>query len=144
FRRFDHLHRALNLIRMPFNRRTIRPHVHTGHPFEFDFLPLNVDGDIDQHRTGTAGGGDVERFLKDLAEISRVLHEIVMLSDRAGDTDGVGFLNASDPIASVRTWPVIAITGIESMCAVASPVTRLVAPGPEVAIHTPALPVARA
>ena len=28
--------------------------------------------------------------------------------------------------------------------AVAIPVTRLVAPGPEVAIHTPTLPVARA
>jgi hypothetical protein len=37
---------------------------------------------------------------------------------------------------------VIATTGTESMCASASGVTRLVAPGPEVAMHTPTFPVA--
>ena len=42
------------------------------------------------------------------------------------------------------TFPVIATTGLESMYAAAMPVTRLVAPGPEVAITTPVLPVARA
>src|SRR5256885_1169729 len=35
------------------------------------------------------------------------------------------------------TWPVIASTGEPSMCAAARPVTRLVAPGPDVATHTP-------
>ena len=35
-------------------------------------------------------------------------------------------------------------TGEESRCALAIPVTRLVAPGPEVAMHTPTFPVARA
>ncbi len=52
--------------------------------------------------------------------------------------------NASRPIIGRDTWPVIATTGELSMYAVASPVTRLVAPGPEVATHTPALPDARA
>ena len=42
------------------------------------------------------------------------------------------------------TFPVIATMGIESRNAVAMPVTRLVAPGPDVAIHTPTLPVALA
>jgi thiamine pyrophosphate-dependent acetolactate synthase large subunit-like protein len=42
------------------------------------------------------------------------------------------------------TCPVIATTGVLSMWAVASPVTRLVAPGPEVATHTPGRPLARA
>ena len=37
-----------------------------------------------------------------------------------------------------------AISGIESMYASAMPVTRLVAPGPLVAMQTPALPLARA
>ncbi len=46
--------------------------------------------------------------------------------------------NASRPIIGRDTWPVIATTGELSMCAVASPVTRLVAPGPDVATHTPA------
>ena len=42
---------------------------------------------------------------------------------------------ASLPIRSVRTWPVMATSGIESIMAVARPVTRLQAPGPLVATH---------
>ena len=42
------------------------------------------------------------------------------------------------------TLPVMATTGMESMYAVAMPVTRLVAPGPLVAMTTPVLPVTRA
>ena len=38
------------------------------------------------------------------------------------------------------TWPVIATIGTESMYASAIGVTRLVAPGPEVAAHTPTRP----
>jgi len=48
------------------------------------------------------------------------------------------------PIIACGTWPVMATSGIESMYASAMPVTRLVAPGPLVAMQTPALPVARA
>jgi hypothetical protein len=51
---------------------------------------------------------------------------------------------ASVPITAVATCPVMATIGIESMWASAIPVIRFVAPGPEVAMHTPALPVARA
>ena len=50
--------------------------------------------------------------------------------------------NASVPIAAEATWPVIATSGIESMCASAIGVTRLVAPGPDVAMVTPTRPVA--
>ena len=49
---------------------------------------------------------------------------------------------ASVPISERPTCPVTATTGIESICASASGVTRLVAPGPEVAIMTPTFPVA--
>ena len=42
------------------------------------------------------------------------------------------------------TLAVMATTGTESMYAVAIPVTRLVAPGPEVAMQTPTFPVALA
>ena len=49
---------------------------------------------------------------------------------------------ASVPIAALGTWPVMATIGTESMCASASGVTRLVAPGPDVAMQTPTLPVA--
>ena len=44
----------------------------------------------------------------------------------------------------VGTWPVNTTIGMESMYAVAMPVTQLVAPGPEVTSATPGLPVARA
>ncbi len=51
---------------------------------------------------------------------------------------------ASVPIAPVRTWPVMATSGTESIMASVMGVTRLVAPGPEVARQTPTLPVASA
>ena len=51
---------------------------------------------------------------------------------------------ASRPKFATGTCPEIATTGMESRYAVAKPVTMLVAPGPEVAIHTPTLPLALA
>ncbi|MNP11878.1 hypothetical protein D3C76_1040880 [compost metagenome] len=51
---------------------------------------------------------------------------------------------ASVPIRLENTLPVITTNGVESIYAVAIPVTRFVAPGPEVAIHTPGLPLALA
>ena len=50
--------------------------------------------------------------------------------------------NASVPMSARLCCPVIATTGIESMWASAIGVTRLVAPGPDVAMQTPTLPVA--
>ena len=47
---------------------------------------------------------------------------------------------ASVPMSPRPTWPVIATTGTESIWASASGVTRFVAPGPDVAIMTPARP----
>ena len=43
----------------------------------------------------------------------------------------------------IETFPVRTTSGIESMYAVATPVTVFVAPGPEVAIMTPVFPEAR-
>ena len=51
---------------------------------------------------------------------------------------------APRPREPVPTWPVNASIGTESANAVATPVTRLVAPGPLVARHTPGLPEALA
>ena len=50
---------------------------------------------------------------------------------------------ASVPTAARATCPVMATYGSESALAPMMPVTRLVAPGPEVATHTPTLPVTR-
>ncbi|CAM5791532.1 hypothetical protein CPER28S_02853 [Cellulomonas persica] len=52
--------------------------------------------------------------------------------------------NASVPIIAAPTCPVIATMGTESMFASAIGVTRFVAPGPDVAMHTPTRPVADA
>src|SRR3954466_13990318 len=52
--------------------------------------------------------------------------------------------NASLPITFVATCPEKTMIGIESSCAVARGVTVLVAPGPEVTMQTPGLPVPRA
>src|SRR5262249_48009489 len=49
---------------------------------------------------------------------------------------------ASDPIDPLGTWPVIATIATESIYASAIGVTRFVAPGPDVAMQTPTLPVA--
>ena len=45
------------------------------------------------------------------------------------------------PSKDTATLAVIATNGVESIYAVAIPVTKFVAPGPDVAIHTPTLPV---
>ena len=50
----------------------------------------------------------------------------------------------SFPSIATPTFAVIATSGIESIYAVAIPVTRLVAPGPDVARQTPTFPVALA
>ena len=50
----------------------------------------------------------------------------------------------SVPISSVRTWPVMKTVGTESITASAIGVTRLVAPGPDVASATPTFPDALA
>ena len=51
--------------------------------------------------------------------------------------------NASVPMNGRATCPVIATMGVESIFAASRPVIRLVAPGPEVATHTPTLPLTR-
>ena len=62
-----------------------------------------------------------------------------------GAIDG-GFTRVppSLPMAALETWPVTITMGTESICAVAIPVIRFVAPGPEVAQATPGRPVTRA
>ena len=51
---------------------------------------------------------------------------------------------ASEPSSGDATCPVMQTIGIESNIALAIPVVRLVAPGPDVATATPTLPLARA
>jgi hypothetical protein len=53
---------------------------------------LDVLGDVDQHRAGTAGGGDLEGLMDDLRQVADVFDQVVVLGARAGHADRVGFL----------------------------------------------------
>ena len=59
---------------------------------------------------------------------------------RVTSTIGVSW-KPSVPMSLRGTCPVMATSGTLSIIASARPVTRLVAPGPEVAMHTPTRPV---
>ena len=53
---------------------------------------LHVLADVDQHRAGPAGAGDVERFLHRLGQLGHVLDQVVVLRDRQRDAGHVGLL----------------------------------------------------
>ena len=83
----------------------------------------------------------MERLADRRRDVLGARHQVVVLGDRQRDAGDVGFLErVASRSACCRTWPVMQTIGDESIIAVAMPVTRLVAPGPEVAIATPTLP----
>ena len=72
---------------------------------EVDLALAHVDGDVDEHRAGTAGRGDVERLLDDLGEVVGVLDQVVVLGDRQRDAGDVGLLErvrAEDGVRDLR------------------------------------------
>ena len=97
-------------------------------------------------RTGpeTPGSGDVESRLDDVREFLDVLNEPRVLDDRERDAGRVRLLERVGADQAVRTWPVMQTSGVESIHASAIGVTRLVTPGPDVAMATPTRPEARA
>src|SRR3712207_7244324 len=66
-----------------------RPPRSTLFPYTTLFRSL---GDVDQHRTGTARGGDVEGLLDHAGDVLGVLHEVRVLDDRHEDAGRVGLL----------------------------------------------------
>ena len=52
----------------------------------------DVFGDVHQHRTGAAGGGDVEGVVDHLRDVGRLGHQVVVLCYRHGDAGGVALL----------------------------------------------------
>ena len=93
---------------------------------------------------GPAGLGDVEGAVDVLGDLARVRtrNECFTIGSVIPVTSASW--KPSVPIRSVRTWPVMNTVGTESIIASAIAVTRLVAPGPEVASATPTLPEALA
>ena len=94
----------------------------------------------------STGPGRPERAITKASRIVRAMwrdvgHERVVLGDRQRDAGDVDLLEGVACRATFEeTWPVMKTVGEESSIAVAMPVVRFVAPGPEVAIATPTLP----
>jgi len=84
----------------------------------------------------------VKRLGKRPRDIVAIADQDVVLGDGIVIPVMSASWKASVPIRPRPTCPVIATTGMESIWASASAVTRFVAPGPEVAIITPTRPVA--
>jgi len=77
-------------------------------------------------------------------DVFRALHQDIVLGDGQRDAGEVDLLEAVAADQVRGDLPRDADHRIESIIALAMPVTRLVAPGPEVAMHTPTPPEARA
>src|SRR5690606_27629013 len=57
----------------------------------------DVLGNVDEHRSGPAGGGDGERFVDDAGQVPGVLDQVVVLGDGPGDADDVRLLEGVGP-----------------------------------------------
>ena len=122
---------------MALAHRVVGAHLHAVRVVELAGVLRDVLGNVDHHRARAAGGRDVERLLHGRGEVGDVLHQEVVLDDRARDPDGVALLERVQADRRGRHLTVITTIGIESMYAVAMPVTALVTPGPEVTSATP-------
>ena len=56
------------------------------------FLEGNILRNVHHHRAGTSGASDVKGFLERFSQVPHVLDQEVVLDDRAGDANGVAFL----------------------------------------------------
>ena len=66
--------------------------VGVGRPVPLHLRLQHVLGHVDEHGSGTAGGGDVERLADRHRQLLRRHHQLVVLRRRAGDADRVALL----------------------------------------------------
>ncbi len=93
--------------------------------------------EVEQHRPGSPGARDLERLREASGTSSGSITTVAyFVTGNAIPTMSVSW-KASLPSSARGTLPVIATIGTESIIAVARPVTRLIAPGPDVAMATP-------
>ncbi len=77
---------------MAFHGRIIRAQLDLLGIMEFGLGNSHVLGDIDQHRAGPAGRGDVERFFDGFGQLGDVFDQKIMLDAGSGDADRIHFL----------------------------------------------------
>ncbi len=91
------LHRLANLPAVALAHRVVRAHLDALGVVERRRLQRHVLRDVDDDRAGAASAGDVEGLLHRHRQLAHVLHEEVVLDDRARDADGVAFLEGIEP-----------------------------------------------
>jgi hypothetical protein len=84
--------RLANLAGVPFRDRVVRAQRNGLERFVLARHLRHVFRNVDQHRTWTAGTGDIESFLDGSGEVAHVLHEEVVLHARTRDTDRIALL----------------------------------------------------
>ena len=91
----NQIHRLLDLTMMTAIGGAIRAHLHRGGVSLGRPLGLsggNVLGDIDQHRPGATGGGDVKRLFNDVGERFNLFDQEIVFHAGARDTDNINLL----------------------------------------------------
>ena len=81
-----------DLLAVRAGDRVVAGQVDARRPGEPGARLQGVLGDVDEHRAGAAGGGDVERLGDDPRDLVGVGHEVVVLGDRHRDAADVGLL----------------------------------------------------
>ena len=88
------LGREADLLGVALDRRLVAGQVHVHDRLVVDLGAAEVLRDVDQHRPGTAGAGDVERLVHGARDLRRMLDDEGVLDDRHRDAEGVGLLEA--------------------------------------------------
>ncbi len=96
-RRGDQLGGLANLLGVRLRVGLVAGQLHRRRPAE-RALPLqHVLRDVDEHRAGTPGGGDVERLGQHARDVVAVADQVVVLGDRHRDAGDVGLLERVGP-----------------------------------------------
>ena len=90
----DHLDGAAHLFDIASLIRLIAGQKDALRVIELGRLGGHVFRDVDQHRAGPPGAGDVKSFFDHIGQIAHVFDQIVVLCAGPRDADGVGFLKS--------------------------------------------------
>ena len=99
------LHGLADLPAVALAHRVVRAHLDRGRVVERRGLQRHVLRDVDHHRAGAAGAGDVEGLLHRHRQVAHVLDQEVVLDDRARDADGVALLEGVEADRRRRHLP---------------------------------------
>ena len=89
-----HLRGAADLAGVAFGEHLVSGQVDGSDRRVMSLRLEHVLGDIDQHGTGTAAGGDVKRLVDDLRQVFQLLDQVVVLGAGSRDAERIGFLKA--------------------------------------------------